>query len=64
MVDRDKRYLVYTALLILCAASTAFTGVTGALGSFVQVAVVIELLRWLGRRAGGTGCAQCRLVRT
>ena len=48
MNRRDDRWLVYPVLLLLCAALAAFTGPAAGLWSLLQVAVVIELTRWLG----------------
>jgi len=44
----DDRWLVYPVLLLLCAALSLCTGPAAGLWSLLQVAVVIELTRWLG----------------
>ena len=44
----DERILVYTSLLMLCSFAGALIGLQAAIWSFLQIAVVIEVLYWLG----------------
>ena len=49
-----ERFLIYTALAVLCGMTAAFAGTTAAVWSFVQVAAVIELIYWIARPAAKT----------
>mgnify|MGYP001825165190 CR=1 FL=1 len=42
-----ERFLIYTALAVLCATTAAFAGTVAALWSFFQVVAVIELIYWI-----------------
>ena len=44
----EERFLIYTALLLLCAFSSVFLGVIMGLWAFVQMAAVIELMYYVG----------------
>ena len=44
----DGRILVYTALLIVCSAIATFLGLAAGAWTLFQVAVIIELVHWLG----------------
>ena len=44
-----ERFLIYTALAVLCVMTAAFAGGTAAFWSFVQVVAVIELIYWLAQ---------------
>ncbi len=46
----DERFLVYTALVVLCSTLSVFLGPALGAWTFAQVALVIEILYWLGRR--------------
>ncbi len=47
-----ERFLIYTALLALCAMTVAFAGLAAAVLSFAQIVMVIELIYWIaGPRA-------------
>jgi len=48
MADRKERKLIYTVLLLMSVACGAIFGVAAGLWTLVQVAVVIELMFWLG----------------
>jgi len=52
-MDRtDERFLVYTALLVVCCTMGTFLGFAAGAWTFLQVAVVIELMYWLGGSPG------------
>lgn len=44
----DERFLIYTALLLLCAVAGVFLGLVVAAWTFVQMTAVIELVYWIG----------------
>ena len=44
----DERFLIYSALLVLCAFAGVFLGLVAASWTFFQVAAVIELVYWIG----------------
>ena len=46
-----ERFLIYTALAVLCVMTAAFAGSAAALWSFFQVLAVIELIYWIARPA-------------
>lgn len=46
------RFLVYSALAILCGATSSILGPGAGIWSFVQIAVVIELTHWIGTHGG------------
>ena len=46
-----ERFLIYTALAVLCVMTAAFAGSAAAFWSFLQVAAVIELIYWIARPA-------------
>ncbi len=48
MKTLDERFMIYSALVILCCTSSVFFGVTAGIWSFVQIAAVIEFMYWLG----------------
>ena len=48
MNTMEERYLIYPALLLLCAVSAAFVGAVAALWSLVQIVAVIELVFLVG----------------
>jgi hypothetical protein len=52
MKTMEERFLIYTALLLLCATSAVFVGAVAALWSFVQIVAVIELVFLVGAPAG------------
>lgn len=54
MAAVEERFLIYTALLVLCATSGAFLGPVAALCTFVQVAAIIELVYWFAFRVVGS----------
>jgi hypothetical protein len=43
----SEKFLVYTALVVLCVLAAAFTGTAAAIWSFVQIVAVIELIYWI-----------------
>ena len=46
--ELDERFLIYSALIIVCVAVGTFLGVTAGVWSFFQVAAVVELTYWIG----------------
>ncbi len=56
----DERFLVYTALATVCAALCALVSLAAGLGTFIQAALVIELLYWLAQRRGDSKGEQAR----
>ena len=44
----DERFVIYTALVLLCSIASVFLGMAAGLWSFLQIAAVIELLYWIG----------------
>ncbi len=44
----DERFLIYSALAILCSTVSVFLGPLAGVWSFIQIAAVIEFLYWLG----------------
>jgi len=48
----DERFLIYSALLILCSTTGVFVGLAAGLWSFVQIAAVIEFIYWIGPPRG------------
>ena len=52
-MDRtEERFLVYTALLIVCSTIGSFLGLGVGIWTFIQIAAVIELMYWLGSHPG------------
>ena len=43
-----ERFLIYTALLILCALISALAGPAAGICSFLQVTATIEIIGWMG----------------
>lgn len=60
MQRKDERKLIYIALLVTCSVISLVMGLATGLWTMFQVAIVVELLFWLGapvqsqrdRRAG------------
>ncbi|GHD20110.1 hypothetical protein GCM10007052_29080 [Halioglobus japonicus] len=46
-----ERFVIYTALAVLCGMTAAFAGTAAALWSFLQVLAVIELIYWIAQPA-------------
>jgi len=44
----EERFLIYTAVVILCAAIAAFASVAAGVWTFLQVSVVVELMYLMG----------------
>ncbi|MEH6591920.1 MAG: hypothetical protein V7746_16785 [Halioglobus sp.] len=44
----EERFLIYAALLLVCAVAGSLLGLAAAIWSFLQMAVVIELMYMLG----------------
>ena len=44
----EERFLIYTALAILCCTAGAFLGAAAGIYTFMQIAAVIEVTYWLG----------------
>ena len=44
----DERFAIYSALVILCAVASAFLGLIIGAWTFVQMALVIEFMYWIG----------------
>ena len=55
----SKRFLIYTALAVLCAMTGAVVGTTAGLLSFVQIAAVIEFIYWIARPMGKSQAKGC-----
>jgi hypothetical protein len=53
MTALEERFLVYTALSVLCATSGAFLGPAAGVCSFLQILAVIELIYWFAFRTIG-----------
>lgn len=49
----QERKLVYTGLLIACSVIALGAGLVPGLWSFVQVAIMIELVYWIGDSSAG-----------
>ena len=49
-----ERFLIYTALAVLCALTGAVVGSAAGLWSFVQVVAVIEFIYWIASPMGKT----------
>ena len=43
-----ERFVVYSALTILCCTIGILLGLVAGIWSFVQIALVIELMCWIG----------------
>lgn len=54
MPTLNERFLIYSALLILCGTIIVLVDRSAGLWSFVQIAVVIELMCWIGTRSGAS----------
>lgn len=54
-----ERFLIYTALALLCALTGAVVGTAAGLWSFVQVVAVIEFIYWIARPAGKSPAKGC-----
>ena len=48
----DERFLIYSALLVLCSTASVFVGLAAGAWSFVQIAAVIEIIYWIGTPGG------------
>ena len=46
----EERFLVYTALLVLCTTIGALLGPSAGILSFFQIAAIIELTYWFADR--------------
>lgn len=44
----DERFLIYTAVLLVCSAVGTLAGFTAAAATFAVVVVGVELAYWLG----------------
>jgi hypothetical protein len=44
----NERFVIYTALVLLCSIASVFLSMAAGLWSFLQIAAVIELLYWIG----------------
>ena len=43
----EQRFMVYSALLILCGTLSIFVGPTAGMWSFLLVASVVEIIYWI-----------------
>ena len=43
----DERFVIYTALALLCSTASVFLGLAAGIWSFIQIAAVIEFLYWI-----------------
>ena len=48
----DERFLIYSALLILCGVASVFLGLAAGLWSFLQIVAMIEFMYWIGTPGG------------
>lgn len=48
MSATDERFMIYSALALLCSTVSAFIGVAAGVWSFIQIAAVVEFLYWMG----------------
>ncbi len=48
MKTLDERFMIYSALVILCCTSSVFFGVAAGFWSLVQMTAVIEFMYWIG----------------
>ncbi len=55
MTAVEERFLIYVALLVVCATGGAFLGLLAGMCTFVQVAAIIELVYWFAFRVAGPG---------
>ena len=44
----DERFMIYSALVILCSTASVFMGPAAGIWSFIQIGAVIELMYWIG----------------
>ena len=52
-MDRtDQRFLVYTALLIVCCTIGTYLGLVAGAWTFLPIEAVLELMYWLGSHPG------------
>lgn len=47
----EERFLIYTALVLVCSTASVFVGWQAGFWTLVQMAGVVELVYWLGRPA-------------
>ncbi|MBE9538827.1 MAG: hypothetical protein IMF06_07065 [Proteobacteria bacterium] len=48
MKTLDERFLIYSALVILCCTSSVFFGLAAGFWSLIQITAVIEFMYWIG----------------
>ena len=61
MTKLEERFLIYTALAVVCSFIGVFVGLLAGVLTFVQIAAVIEALFWFGlldRRSGRPALAR------
>jgi hypothetical protein len=52
-MDRlDERFLIYSALAVLCATAAVFLGPAAGFWSFIQIVAMIELVYWFVTSVG------------
>jgi hypothetical protein len=47
MDNLEERFLMYSALLVLCGTLSIFVGPTAGVWTFIQIATVIEIIYWI-----------------
>ena len=52
MTTLEERVLIYTALAVVCAFTSAFVGLLAGALTFVQIAAIVEALYWFGLPGG------------
>ena len=55
----EERFLIYTALLILCALISALAGPAAGIWSFFQVTATIEIIGWMGSKREAHATSGC-----
>ncbi len=53
MTSNNERFLIYTALLLICVVMGALLGIEAGTWTLVQMTAAIELTYWLGAPYGG-----------
>ena len=52
MTSNNERYLIYTALLLICMLISALLGIEAGVWTLIQMTAAIELMYWLGAPYG------------
>jgi hypothetical protein len=59
MDNLDERFLVYTALLILCSFLSVLVSLPAGIWTFLQIATVIEIIYWITFSGGDDPAQNC-----